>query len=349
MGSPRQRIASVLDRAKVLSGLLHARQRTRLPVLSVIAYHSIGNPGSGYLYDDDVIDATEDEFRRQLEFITRHFTVIDSDDLCAIMSGSPPPGNSLLITFDDGYRTCVDVALPLLQEFGATATFFIATDYVAKRRLYWWDTIHYLVKSSPRSRIALDYPSALVHDWAGDGPAARRQAITRLLTLVKSEPAMDIDRFLASLASAAGVEWTRAIETRIADELIMTWQDVRTLRDAGMDIQSHTRTHRVLQTLTPDALAEELAGSSADLEREVGAPARVVAYPVGYSIAEQPSIRTAVETAGYKIGFTNASGVNYLWRKPDRYDLRRIAMERGAPMTMFRAALALPPLGYARR
>ena len=72
-----------------------------------------------------------------------------------------------------------------------------------------------------------------------------------------------------------------------------------------------------------------------------------VAYPVGYSIRHLPEIRRAVQAAGYEVGFTNASGVNYLWRTIDPFDIRRLAMERELSMSMFRAQLALPPLGYA--
>jgi peptidoglycan/xylan/chitin deacetylase (PgdA/CDA1 family) len=115
-----------------------------------------------------------------------------------------------------------------------------------------------------------------------------------------------------------------------------------------MDIQSHTRSHRVLQTLSADRLADELAGSRADIEREIGAPVRTVAYPVGYSIRHVPRIRAAVQRAGYEIGFTNATGVNYLWRPTDPLDVRRVPMMREQSTSMFRGLLAMPPLAYSR-
>lgn len=314
-------------------------------MLTVLCYHSLGDPGPDYVYDQEVIDATAEEFRQQLEFAERHCTVIDVDDLCAIMAGEPAPPNPLMITFDDGYRSCFDVAFPILQDFGFPAVFFIATDYVENRRVYWWDAVNYLVKSSKVSQIELTYPQAMTVELGGDGKA-RKDAVERLLRLIKSEKDLEIERFVQGIAQAAGVEWNRDIERSMADELIMTWDDIRAMRDGGMDIESHTRTHRVLQTIGRSELDKELVGSSEDLERELGHRARVLAYPVGHDIAENVEVREAITAAGYQLGFTNGSGVNYLWRDIDPLDIRRIATERGLPSSVFRIGVTVPVLAY---
>lgn len=339
----RVRVTQWLDRSGAFDIILRARARTRAPVLSVLCYHSVGDPGADYAFDPDVIDVTAAQFREQLRVLDRHFTVIDIDTLCAGLSGGKLPPNPLLISFDDGYRSCVDAALPILQELGFPATFFIATHYVSERRLYWWDRIAYLVHHADPTRIALSYPRPMELDL-GDAGTARRQ----LLRLVKQERALDLERFLAGLAAATGTEWNDELETRLANQLIMTWDDIRTLAAAGMDIESHTRRHRVLQTLSSEQMAEELAGSRDDIERAIGKPVRTVAYPVGYSITRESAIRRAVQDAGYEIGFTNASGVNYLWRPVDRFDVRRLAMDRGNSTALFRGQLAVPPLAYTR-
>jgi peptidoglycan/xylan/chitin deacetylase (PgdA/CDA1 family) len=333
----------MLDRIKVFDMILQARSHTSAPVLSVLCYHSVGEPGPDYPFDADVIDVTPAQLRQQLDVVARHFTIIDIDRLChGLESGRFPP-NPLLITFDDGYRSCASAALPILQEFGFPATFFIATDYVNHRRLYWWDRINYLVKKSRKDRLHLRYPRDLELEL-GDRP----MAIGRLLRVVKDEYKLDLDHFLASVADAAGVDWGADIETRLANQLIMTWDEVRSLRQAGMDIQSHTRSHRVLQTLSADRLVDELAGSRADIEHQVGTPVRTLAYPVGYSIRHVPRIRSAVQRAGYELGFTNATGMNYLWRATDPFDVRRVSMMRDQSTSMFRGLLAVPPLAYSR-
>ncbi len=338
----RERVAHWLDRSRAADFILWARSRTRIPILPVLCYHSVGDPGPSYRFDPEVIDVTPEQFRRQLEILAKDCTVIGMDTLCAALHGEKLPPNAVLISFDDGYRSCLDTALPILRDFGFSATFFIATHYVGKRRLYWWDKIHYILKTSALDRITIDYPKPIALELADPNAAARE-----LLSLVKSEKGMDLDNFFDGLTRAAQVEWSDELETSLADELIMHWDDVRQLHAAGMDIESHTRTHRVLQTLEPSQLADELTGSRDDIRDEIGQSARTVAYPVGYTIRSLPVIRQAVANAGYEIGFTNASGVNYMWTQIDRFDVRRIAMGRELTPTLFRGQLAVPQLAYA--
>lgn len=333
----------LLDRSRAFDAILQARARLRMPVLSVLCYHSVGDPGFDYQFDPDVIDVTPELFRKQLMVLRRYFTVIDTGTLRDGLRGAPLPPNPLIISFDDGYRSCVDTALPILQELGFPATFFVATHYVSERRLYWWDKIHCVIKRSPRERVCLRVPRALELELS-DRDAAARQ----LLALVKAERGLDLERFLEELIQAAGVDWSDEIEEGLTDQLIMRWDDIRTLRDAGMDIQSHTRNHRVLQTLPSKHLHEDLLGARSDIEAELSQEVRTIAYPVGYSIRNEPEIRRAVQAAGYEVGFTNATGVNYMWRNVDPLDIRRIAMDRELSMPMFRGMLAVPPLGHAR-
>ncbi len=342
----REQLASLLRRAGGTTAILAARARLRLPVLSILTYHHVCDPGSGYLFDPDVADVAPAQFRRQMELVKRHFTAIGVDELLAGLDGARLPPNPCLVTFDDGYRSNLDVALPVLRDLGLRAVFFIATSFVTERRLYWWDRIAYLVATSTRGTLELTYPRPMTVAL-GDRAAAR----AALVAVIKDEHGLDLERYLTGVADAAGVPWTREVERRLADELIMTWDEVRQLRDAGMDIESHSRGHRVLQTLDDEGLRDELDGARADLAREMGRPARVIAYPVGRTIAPYPKVRAAVAAAGYRCGLTNASGVVPLWKRKqlDHLDVGRVALDRSMSDDMFLAQLAIPQLGYQRQ
>ncbi|HEY0195626.1 MAG TPA: polysaccharide deacetylase family protein, partial [Kofleriaceae bacterium] len=162
-----------------------------------------------------------------------------------------------------------------------------------------------------------------------------------------------VDRFLDELGVALGVEWNRQIEAGYADQLIMSWDQVRALARAGMDIESHGRHHRVLQTLDDEALASELTGARADLEAQLGRPVRAMAYPVGRRIGAEPRIRRALADAGYRIGMSNHSGVNRWWPAAlrnlapiDPFDVRRLATDRTMSDAMFLTQVAVPRLAY---
>lgn len=341
----RQRLADGLHRVGALAFALDVRRRTRLPLLSVVTYHHIYEPTADYRFDDAVADASPAQFRRQLELLRRHCSPVTLADVVAAIDGAPLPPNPVLIAFDDGYSSSLLTAAPILREFGMRAVFFIATDFVDDRRLYWWEAIAYLCKQSPRRSIELRYPEPVRVDL--DAPTA----MWRINRIVKNH-ALDVTRFVAELAAACGLQWTAALERELCDQLIMTWDDVRALAALGMDIGSHCRSHRVLQTVPHDELHDELAGSRAVLERELGQPVRAIAYPVGRPILGEQHLVEAVAAAGYDIGFTNASGVNALRPMPGmptlhRFDVRRLATEREMSDAMYLAQIAVPPLAYA--
>ncbi len=330
----------MLLRTGALDAVLRVRARSGAPRISVFTHHHVLEPPPGYPFDPAVADATPAQFRHRLEAVARRFNVIGVEELCRALDGAPLPPNPALVTFDDGYRSCLDVAVPILRQVGLRAVFFVATSFVEERRLYWWERIAWMVAHARARRIELTYPAPVALDLAWPGAA---EALNRI---VKNTSGLDLERFLAQVAVAAGVEWDAGVERRLADELIMTWDQVRALRDAGMDVESHSRSHRVLETLSPVELAGELAGSRADLERELGREVRAIAYPVGRPIAHLPRVRAAVEAAGYQLGFTNVSGVNLVGRRMDRLDLRRIAVDRRMSDAMLVGQMALPWLAY---
>lgn len=332
-------VAGWLERTGALDVALRLRARLPSPWLTVLTYHSVRPSPGGF--DEGVIDASPESLDRQLATVRRFCSPVSVDDVKAfVFDRRPLPRCPVLVTFDDGYRDNHDIALPLLLRHGIRATFFVATHYLTERRVFWWDRIAYLIRQSPRARAVLSYPAPIELDLSD-----RSRAIRQAQRIAKDTPGLDFARYLGELEQATKVGWTLEDERRFADQLILSWDQVRALRRAGMDVASHTRTHRVLHTLSPAHLEEELSGSRKELEHLLKEPVRTISYPVGKTIADRPTIRAAVKAAGYELGFSNASGVNNFWQRVDPLDLRRISLDLDLGDALFRGIVALPPLG----
>lgn len=334
----------MLDRIGVLEGVLRARSRYGSPYLTVLTYHRVFEAPSGYPFDRGVIDVGPEAFDAQLKTLKRYFNVVGIDEVVAHFEGVDKlPPNAAVVSFDDGYLDNLEVAAPILKDNGLRGVFFMATRYIQDRRVYWWDRINYLLHHAEpgRGRIELSYPTRLVLDLDGD----REGALGVLLQLLKIQFNLDVERVLDELATALGVRWDRELEEELTRGVVMTWDDVRALHKMGMDVQSHTRSHRPLQTVAQADLESELKGAKGDLERELGAEVKSISYPIGRSIARLEPIVQAIRDAGYKVGFTNASGAHPL-RDTNPYDVKRIAMEPEYQASFFRGVLAVPQLGY---
>lgn len=77
----------------------------------------------------------------------------------------------------------------------------------------------------------------------------------------------------------------------------ITWDQLRTMRDAGMTIASHSRSHPYLTKVdNPNVLWSEIADSKSRLEKELGIAVHEFAYPFGQYT---PVIVDLVKKAGY--------------------------------------------------
>jgi peptidoglycan/xylan/chitin deacetylase (PgdA/CDA1 family) len=74
----------------------------------------------------------------------------------------------------------------------------------------------------------------------------------------------------------------------------------------GIEIGSHAMTHRVLPSVPPDELDDELRGSADALEALGIARPRVLAYPYG---EWSPEVAEGARAAGYSVAFTITPGV----------------------------------------
>ena len=94
----------------------------------------------------------------------------------------------------------------------------------------------------------------------------------------------------------------------------VTWDQLREMAAAGMEIGSHSRTHAHLPPLDTDLAWKEINASKAELEQELGVPVTTFAYPFGeFSAALAAQVRRAGYLAGVGLGPLVTQGPDKLW------------------------------------
>ncbi|MDX1577175.1 MAG: polysaccharide deacetylase family protein [Gemmatimonadota bacterium] len=76
-------------------------------------------------------------------------------------------------------------------------------------------------------------------------------------------------------------DWGGREEPGIPTLPLLGWDDLGRLAEQGVTVGSHTRTHPRLAGLEPDRLQDEVEGSAAAIERELGKRPNGFAYPYG--------------------------------------------------------------------
>jgi peptidoglycan/xylan/chitin deacetylase (PgdA/CDA1 family) len=234
--------------------------------LSILIYHRV-LPRKDPLFPGEV-DAAE--FSAQLGLLRSRFNVLPLLEAVRRAKDGTLPPRAAAITFDDGYADNAEVALPVLQQHGLHATFFVATGFL-NGGCMWNDRVYELVRHAPQG--TLDATSLGLGSHPLNTVAERQRAIPALIRQLKYLPIDERQHQVDRLVDLAGVV--------LPDDLMMTTSQVRKLHAAGMAIGAHTVNHPILARLDDSAARKEIAQGKLMLEDMVGASVSLFAYPNG--------------------------------------------------------------------
>ena len=274
--------------------------------LSVLFLHRV-LPSHDPLLPDE---PTPELFESMLLWVKSQFAVLPLSEALDRLDNHELPAGAASLTFDDGYLDNLEVAAPLLQSHGLSATFFVATDFM-DGGLMWNDRVIESIRRTAVGTLAL--PQFGLPPLAVDSLQQRRAAVVTLLDALKYMP------FSERLAAVVAVERACGVDQHPA--LMMNTGHVRRLASAGFEIGAHTCSHPILTQL-PDAQAEqEIAGSRARLQAILNAEVPLFAYPNGREGKDfDMRHREMARRAGFTAAFTTEPGVSHhtsdRWRLP---------------------------------
>lgn len=243
--------------------------RSGPPRLTIVRHHRVYADGERALYH---LGVSESVLRAQVATCARAGAVP-----CTVRAGLArlargEAGHAVAFSFDDGYADNVTRALPVLEEHGARATFYLAAGLMESRTAPWWDELAFVLGHARRPCVRLDLGDGPL-DLDAATPAGRGAALRAILPLLRVAPGAQRAR-LDALREA--LDATAAAPCELAD-----WPLARRLAEAGMEIGAHTMTHPFLTLLPPAEALREIADSAALAAERTGAAVTGLAYPVG--------------------------------------------------------------------
>lgn len=268
--------------------------------LSVLIFHRVLRAPDP-LFPDEVDAARFDAI---CSWLATWFNVVPLDQAVQGLAAGELPARAAAISFDDGYADNHDVALPILQRHGLPATFFVASSFLDGGRM-WNDTVIETIRGTQASSLDLDGLPSLISTGANRLPLQtieqRRHAVGQALARIKYLAPVQRDRAVAALASRGGA--------KLPDNLMMTSDQLRALRRAGMGVGAHTATHPILARLDADAARQEIVMGRQALEGILGERIKLFAYPNGKPEQDYKDETVAiVRDCGFDAAVTTAWG-----------------------------------------
>lgn len=299
-------------KALVGSGFSRWSRQKRRGQVAVLTFHGLRSSSgreTGLL--DQSLHEPVERFREICAHLARHYEVITLEETAALAAGrfvarrGCEDRPQVALTFDDGYRSNLRLALPVLREFALPATVFVSTAF-ARRELLWFQKVDLALLRAEGERLTMRVGGEL---W--DLPlrtlVEKESALRVLLAAFKRLSWSELQSAVAKMQTLLGVDlsspWPEAVRPLSAEELRML------AGDGLVEIGGHTDRHPILARCTDAEARAEIRDGADRLAEMLGRRPRFFAYPNG-GAADFDALRCGpwLEEAGYEAAFSMVNG-----------------------------------------
>lgn len=301
MMSPSSSARLLCSRLRNLKGLVF--NTIDRPVV-VLCYHRVTARAS----DINSVAMSPDNFRAQIGYLKQHFQMVRFEENWDQV-GKP----AVVITFDDGYADNLIEALPILEEAGVPATFFISTEHIGTGSEFWWDALERMVLGEGNYPVHFTLnDSHYGNTWLTASTEERTTMYRDLHPLFMNSNTVQRSGWLHQIG-----EWAGERSTGDEANRILTKEELRALANSrGVTIGAHTITHPQLSSLSEEEQRYEIVESGRQLEKLVGRKIEVFAYPFGKKIDYNMTSARICREAGYLKAAAAFPGEAHRWTDP---------------------------------
>jgi len=265
---------------------------------AALMYHRVIEPKDVPWEMEPGMFVTPKSFRLQLEFLAERYNVIPLEDyVTQTLEDRLEPG-SISLTFDDGWKDFKDLAAPVLEEFGFTATVFLPTSFIDSKELFWTDKLSLAVGNCPDKLVELFSDYKIFTPADGPNPDS-----------LLSRKNMTLERAIFTLRAASPVNRGRIIaelekELPEIERQFLNWKEINQLADRGFTFGSHSHLHRASTEVESSDLEQDFKKSKETLSSKLtSGKLDIFCYPGGY-------YDSATQEVASTVGFTAAMAIH---------------------------------------
>ena len=208
------------------------------------------------------------------------------------------PGRFLVLTFDDGYRDNLMLALPVCTQFDVPMTVYVVKGLVRRESFYWWGALVELV----RSNDSIDVPAA-DRRFRSRTFSQKTRTLHAITQWVQGDIENRVDELVA-VFRRYDIDWRP-----VADRDILNVDELRELADHPLvTVGSHSASHRILSPMPIAEARSEIEDSKLWLEATVDRSVVHFAYPHGDQRSCTAREARLVREAGYQTAVSSRRG-----------------------------------------
>lgn len=251
-------------------------------------------------------------FEEQMEYLKRHFEVVHLEE--AFTPGRAAAGRPLAcVTFDDGFASVKELALPVLERLSVPAAVYLVTDLLGSTDTVWFARLHQAICETRATEARLGE-----RRFPLEGEAARIEASAGLQVALKRLDKAAFERAFEDVLTQLGFGGERRAMPWDAFR-ILTADEVRSMSRSGLvRFGGHTAGHQILTRTTREDARREIERSVQAVAALVDRPSRTFAYPNGGPDDFDDVVAAEVKAAGVDYAVTTVEGPN----EPDQHPYR---------------------------
>lgn len=271
---------------------------------SVFMLHHVRPAREAAFQPNSHLEVTPQFLRATLTHLrSRDIDIVTMDELHRRLTERDFSRHFACFTFDDGYRDNRDFALPVMREFDAPFTVYVASDFAQGAGNLWWVALEMVIAKSSTVEVAIDGVSTRIDTST---PSAKHATFERLhdwLRVMRGRD--DLAREIGALAARHGID-----PAAICRDLCLSWDELKTFAaEPLVGIGAHTVTHCNLAQQPDEIASQEMATSRARIEDALQRPVPHFAYPYGDRAAAGPREFALAKAAGFKTAVTTRPGM----------------------------------------
>lgn len=242
---------------------------------------------------------SESEFKIQVEHLIKHFKLISLGEVLDFLESGKIPDNSILLTFDDGYRNIYKYAFPILKHYRAPALIF-CTGNTLEGGALWCDELFEAVLKTRLSSTVIDGEMFRFRNMKD-----RLRVYESLILDLQGENSYQRREKLGKIINGLKVNLEEKSSTYLKED------EIREMQEFGLEFGSHTMNHPLLGAIKDTKELEwEIAESIRVLEGITGRKCLSFAYPFGSENSYTDDCMRVLKDAGIRVAFTTKRGGN---------------------------------------
>ena len=291
------KIKKILGRSFITTGLSFFHG----PTVLVLMYHDLRQHNDSQSW----LRIYSNDFEDQLNKLSSIGDFISPTDLDRIFYEKSKQ-LYFMVTFDDGYINNYRLAFPILKKLNIPALFFISTERINQKDLFWFDWIILPIQKLELTELDLTEFGLKNYNFTNENNSRRWDDIQLLLEDVKvlGNQTDDIvqniiaffkEKFFGSIKEV--LPFYRPLEAR----------EIREMYQSGLcHFGSHSHTHEILTLLNTEKALENLSHSKHILEKLLECEINYISYPNGNW---NEKIIKMCQDIGFQYGFLAQSGL----------------------------------------